>query len=209
MRTHKPTAAEQQLLQELDSLQDFEQSASIEPPGLIDQAVRNMARREVQNQRSPLAGKLRFIAGLSTASIALIALGLSLLQSPSTSDPDDISISSKQAEISSVRKESVSTEQISPGLARSTLESKDAMAPATPAAAATLESLRPAEEVIYSKIASIPAMTESAQAWLDLIRQLQEQGLVEEASQQLQAWREQYPAEPLPDWASQLLPPQP
>jgi len=207
MRTHKPTAAEQQLLQELDSLQDFDQSASIEPPGLIDQAVRNMARREVQNQRSPLAGKLRFIAGLSTASIALIALGLSLLQSPSTSDPDDIS--SKQAEISSVREESLSTEQLSPGLARSALESTDATTPATPAAAATLESLRPAEEVMYSKIVSTPEKAESALAWLDLIRQLQKQGLVEEASQQLQAWREQYPDEPLPDWAIQLLPPEP
>jgi len=209
MRTHKPTAEELQLLKELDSLQDFDQSASIEPPGLIDQAVRNMARREVQNQRSPLAGKLRFIAGLSTASIALIALGLSLLQSPPTPDPADISISSKQAEISSVREESLSTEQLSPGLARSALESTDATTPATPAAAATLENLRPAEEVMYSKIVSTTEKAESALAWLDLIRQLQEQGLVEEASQQLQAWREKYPDEPLPDWATQLLPPQP
>jgi len=209
MRTHKPTAEELQLLQELDSLQHFEESVPIEPPGLIDQAVRNMARREVQNQRSPLAGKLRFIAGLSTASIALIALGLSLLQSPSTTDPADISISGKQAEISSVRKESRSAEPLAPELARSAQDLKHSTTPAAPAAAATLESGHPSENLPLTDSASVPLKTDSALAWLDLIRQLQEQGLVEEASQQLQAWREQYPDEPLPDWAIQLLPPQP
>jgi len=209
MRTHKPTAAEQQLLQELDSLQDFEQSVPVEPPGLIDQAVRNMARREVQNQRSPLAGKLRFIAGLSTASIALIALGISLLQSPSAPEPADISISSKKSEISSVREESRSAEQPAPELARSALESKHSTAPAEPAAAATLDSGHPVEELALTDSTSVPLKADSALAWLDLIRQLHEKGLAEEAREQLRAWREQYPDEPLPDWAIQLLPPQP
>jgi hypothetical protein len=45
-----------------------------------------------------------------------------------------------------------------------------------------------------------------AEAWLDLIRQLQEQGLDSEVLTQLQAFRTRYPDYLLPDWAQKIDP---
>lgn len=87
MRQPRPDREEVELLRELQLLQAREPLPDIEPPALVDQAVLNMARRELPLQGPPIAGKLRFIAILSTASVALIAVGLSLVQTPPASDP--------------------------------------------------------------------------------------------------------------------------
>lgn len=87
MRQPRPDREEVELLRELQLLQAREPLPDVEPPALVDQAVLNMARRQLPLQGPPIAGKLRFIAILSTASVALIAVGLSLVQTPPASDP--------------------------------------------------------------------------------------------------------------------------
>ncbi len=214
MRPNKPTADERELLQQLDQLQARAQMPEIEPPALIDQAVRNMARRELHGHSPPLAGKLRWIAGLSTASIALIALGISLVQSPYEPGPADESFKSKKTEISSMREESRSATPAAPPapvsgarlkqdqqLPKESLEKQSVLAD-SPYNQAEL-----AEEMESADIDSAQAGEDPALAWLDLIQQLHEQGLRAEALEQLQAWQQQYPDQPLPNWAAELLAP--
>ncbi|HKX56198.1 MAG TPA: hypothetical protein VJN01_08855, partial [Xanthomonadales bacterium] len=50
------------------------------------------------------------------------------------------------------------------------------------------------------------ALAVPAQAWLDLIRQLYDEGLLNEAAEQLRAFRADHPDYPLPDWAAELQP---
>lgn len=205
MCPHKPDREETELLQELQRLQAREPLLDIEPPALMDQAVRNMARRELHHQSTPVAGKLGWIAGLSTVSIALIALGISLVQTPSATGPVNDSIESFESQkLESSRSErSDLASPAAPQLSRS------AQAPATDTAPISSLAAKGSAEGSESDGDALQAREKSAQAWLDLIEQLRAQGLHAEALEQLSAWQQQYPDLPLPDWATALLPVQP
>ncbi|HKX56938.1 MAG TPA: sigma-70 family RNA polymerase sigma factor, partial [Xanthomonadales bacterium] len=132
-----------QLLRELDLLQSREALPDIEPPRLIDQAVRNMARRELPDSpAAPQAETLRWIAGLATVSIALIAVGISLVQSPP-------GLPSPAAPAFKTDRQ---------------IESR----PGSPAESSLADDNGDMDEAL-----AIPA-----QAWLDLIRQLYDEGLL-------------------------------
>ncbi|HET6565549.1 MAG TPA: hypothetical protein VFG52_09075 [Xanthomonadales bacterium] len=196
---------DREMLHELDQMQSREPMPAIEPPGLVDQAVRNMARRELQNPaRIPVAGKLRWIAGLSTVSIALIALGISLVQSPQPPHPAEPALmdaaKSRHAESGSAMP------------AAAPAHDEDAIQPQLKLkeqqAEPRLESFSSAELGKTERDSSAAIMNEeeslSAQAWLDLIRQLYDQGLRVEAAEQLKAFSTDYPGYPLPEWALEL-----
>jgi hypothetical protein len=234
MRLTRTDHEAEKLLQELDGLigsqspgHQSNQMAGVtagdaggteaEPPAMVDLAVRNMARRELQQSSPPLAGKLRWLAGLSTASIALIALGISLVQSPKTPIPADTQMNSKGVELESRREESSSlaAPASDDGLTRSIPAqspqptpqaeamresiSKSAGERAAPAMADSLELMQAENPVVDS------AKPASAEAWLDLIQQLQDQGLLPEAREQLHSFVGDHPEYPLPDWALALL----
>ncbi|MDZ4730930.1 MAG: hypothetical protein SH820_13415 [Xanthomonadales bacterium] len=231
------------LLRDLDQLQARQVLSDIEPPAMIDQAVRNMARRAVQNQayqkvqrqvlgqRSPLAGKLGWIAGLATTSIAVIALGISLVQAPATPNLADPAFKAKKEEshlqaektndalqsAASVRAESA--DQPARAVDRSASlevmkQAAEAMVspPQTSLITSSAESpaesadlARLSEEVFADSADNLQqADNDSAQAWLDLIQQLHDQGLTIEATEQLYAFAQDHPDYPLPGWALAL-----
>ncbi len=241
MCPRKPDREETDLLQELQILQARESLLGIEPPALLDQAVRNMARREQAPGSTPFAGNLRWIAGLFTVSIALIAVGISMVQTPPASGPVNEVFESEKTGLRSSGEQSGRTQPAASGLSRSS------QAPAADATLAVGEA-QPMEldaasnpagvelpldnptkinglakettlaDHASSQVAAVSESSESdslqsreeaAQAWLDLIEQLHEQGLNTETLEQLRAWKEQYPDLQLPDWASDLLQLQP
>lgn len=196
------------LLQELDQLQAHETRPDIEPPELIDQAVRNMARRELQNSAaSPLAGKLRWIAGLSTVSIALIAVGISMVQSPGvpTSSPAPAALAPERARSEAAKSGSDKAGEVSsrdadspPASLQPKRKAEEESLQATPEAAAS-------QTVLADSVGEMDeARAEPAQAWLELIRQLHDQGLEQEAAEQLRAFHAEHPEYPLPEWTAEL-----
>lgn len=237
------------LLQELDQLQAREKLPDIEPPALIDQAVRNMARRAVHHQEhgqtrpevpgdnTPDSGRLRWIAGLATASMAVIALGIALVQAPQSPEPIDPDFELKK-DMSRLKTEQTHEELQSAAALRAGAADQAADRSTDEAANRAYRSTglkrikqaataMAASETSVSESSAIagqpPAMAkpdekgftdsvdiekqadkESAQSWLDLIQQLQDQGLVTEAAEQLRAFQQDYPDYPLPDWALRL-----
>jgi hypothetical protein len=251
-RKRRPDHNSEQVLHELDRLQSLAPLPDIEPPQLIDQAVRNMARREMPNRPvTSLAGKLSWIAGLSTVSIALIAVGLSMVQSPPLPPPETSPAApalhneqpfetgpavtpeprNESRAKSRLAKERSALQAVSSPSERtasshdstdqalsdsSTSDEPEAevnfkqTAPDASPAEPALESQSP-EEISGVAVAGAisdmdQASAESAQAWLDLIRQLYDQGLLAEATKQLSAFRADHPEHPLPDWAAELQP---
>lgn len=209
-----PTGDE--MLRALDALQTQEPSPAIEPPQMIDQAVRNLARRELQaHEPASKSGSLRWIAGLSTVSIALLAIGISMVQTPRVPAPTPSvpleKAGSQPSAAEAVR--SPSTESRTREAARFKREMEhDEEVPAAPElrtgepaamaqmndAAATLEQDAPADAETFTEL-------QPAKAWLDLAEQLYDQGLLAEATEQLQALVEAHPDTDLPPWAVQLL----
>jgi hypothetical protein len=198
-----------------------------EPPLLVDQAVRNMARRAVQAPATRKLPGLGWIAGLSTASVALIALGISLVQAPQSSLPplksSLESISTEQKEFRSKRANTANgfEESRSPSGAAvaeapaRTAERPGASAVAVQAAKTPVQIMAPEEQSmdyfeadladsVRKQEEEAPKDDQEATAWLDLIRQLQEQGLQAEAIAQLAAFQEVHPDFVLPRWARDL-----
>jgi len=224
MRPARTDREAEQLLQQLDQLHAADPETDIEPPALVDQSVRNMARRELQRpaQLPPIAGKLRWIAGLATVSIAMIAVGISLTQTPQTPLPADAQEEAQDIDFERHRKDSAEYPQpAAPEAYSSAPAMTKQSAPESPVAAAEKRTAEPAtaDLVTAASGAKSPAEeaddpehlaeSQSAEAWLELILQLHDQGLHTEAQHELQAFERQYPDFPLPDWAVRLLPHQP
>ena len=76
----------------------------------------------------------------------------------------------------------------------------DAAAPAS-SALALEESV--SEATGNREVFDLDKQPDSASAWLDLVRQLVDQGLEEDARQQFQAFRSAHPDYPLPLWAQE------
>jgi hypothetical protein len=207
----------QELLRQVDAWRSVDKAADLEPPALVDQAVRNLARRELQTPPPPIGGKLRWLAGLSTVSVALIALGIALVQSPQvaapTMDPASSPAKARGIELESRREDT-------PPLPLPQAEAVDASAVASEQAAPAYSLSNQADEASLADQANrtesdepgqaalakaSSAKAPSAQAWLDLAKQLFDQGLHAEAREQLQALVVEYPGFPLPEWATALL----
>lgn len=232
MRPTKTDSETEQLLQQLDELHAADQSPQIEPPAMIDQAVRNMARRELQQPPAlpPIAGKLRWIAGLATVSVALIAVGISLTQTPQTPLSTDMPTETQGVDFDRHLEDSAEYPQPTAPEPYSTApQAAEPAAPASLAARKEMRAEKQAAESVAADSAAIandavaevdqsqaeqsladlgpePTLVEarSAGSWLDLIQQLHDQGLHTEAREQLLAFRQDYPDFPLPDWALRL-----
>lgn len=214
----------QELLDQLDDLQSGHKMHGEEPPLMIDQAVRNMARRAIQTPASRKLPRLGWIAGLSTASVALIALGISLVQAPKSSlpplKPSSETMSTEQNGFRENRDiEGGRMEMRSPSVP--VVSGAPARKAGRPAAAAAQAVEMPAENTaleeqskdyieadladsVQKQKQQAPEDDREVTAWLDLIRQLQEQGLQSEALSQLVAFKAAHPGVALPAWAREL-----
>ncbi len=199
------------LLRELDELQARDPLPGIEPPALVDQAVRNLARRELHNHAStPIAGKLRWIAGLSTVSIALLAIGISMvqtrqdpapqMQSPQLQAPQQGR--SMEPALKNEFKDEMLQSRPAPEAASSASVAPEAR---TSSRARREDSMSGKQAATATEMVTSDAAEDPAQAWLDLVEQLYDQGLRKEARKQLDALVAAYPDHELPGWALRLL----
>jgi hypothetical protein len=227
MKPPEENLKSQELLDQLDDLRAKHSMQAEEPPLLVDQAVRNMARRAVQATATRKLPGLGWIAGLSTASVALIALGISLVQAPQSSlppmKPSLESMSTEQTEFRSKRANSANRFEESrsasgaaeAGAPARKAERPGASAAAVQAAQMPVQIMAPEEQsmdhfeadladAVQKQKEQAPKEDQEATAWLDLIRQLQQQGQQAEAIAQLAAFKEVHPDFVLPNWAQEL-----
>lgn len=90
--------------QSLELLRDQLDQDPVEPPAMIDQAIRNMAHREVEKRKSPL----RWLSGLATAAILVLAVSIVLQQQPGpvemTTEPPETQLLEESSDFRMERK---------------------------------------------------------------------------------------------------------
>ena len=214
---------------ELDDLQSMLAAPADEPPMMLDQAVKNLARRELEKTPPVKKNPMFWVTGLSTASIALIALGISLVQNPSSTDPADEMPYRQKSEMEApkedARKRNSSRMVVAPASIAAEVMESDLAAPVVES---SLDKMAADGEWHDSSVASDSALVDvnrdtslktqaneslldaepNATVWLERIRQLYSDGLLEEAQHQLAGFESAYPEYSLPDWAKEIQPPQ-
>jgi hypothetical protein len=167
---------------------------SLEPPDLLDQAVLNNARRELENSGKRLSRRfsLRWLGAFATASVIVLALGIIVQQEQETTQ-----VTNGNDRVVPAREEAAESQLMLKSADRD--ESK--MRRATPMAASPAR----ADTFGVSEKADDPTGLEEAavevpapEQWIILMLQLkssnQEQRLIEE----LDAFKLSYPDYPLP-----------
>ena len=206
------------LSEDLGRLQsEWDRQERAEPPDLLDQAVLNAARRDLEPIRRKT--RLGWISGLATAGIAVVALSVVLLQETSR-PPLPVPFESPAEEVPAERRAEKGRTVSSPAkamkkqnmqaeapVARSGAEAAFEAAPAAAAAPEpeamndSIARLRmaqePKEELLES--ADVADSPLPAHEWLQQLLQLHDQGEDQELARQLQAFRETYPDYPLPE----------
>jgi hypothetical protein len=170
-----------------------------EPPDLVDQAVRNTARRDLESatRRRPL----RWIGGLATASLMVIALSIVVQQDAGRS----VSLPEEQLELRLEKSDRPAGRNRTVGAAE-----KREPPPATMAAEPAAQD-EPARKTARPMQAPAAAALEefaddvadaellSAEEWLVMLLRLQQEGRSAELVEQLDAFRAAYPDHPLPE----------
>lgn len=180
-----------------------------EPPGLLDQAVLNAARRELQGKTGPR--RLRWLGGFATAVVVVVAVSLVLQQqqsegpAPGLPDGDGFRL---EAEPPTESRTAVSKERaaVEAEQRRDEAATAAALEPGEPppgaaspqavprAAAAPLGESFDAPEKADSAEADADAATE----WVERLLDLQRSGDEERLAEELAAFRRAYPDYPLP-----------
>lgn len=179
-----------------------------EPPGLIDQAVRSAARRDLEEPVRK-GRPLRWLGGLATAAVVVLALTVMLDQSP-----PGVSTATEPAVEKTLRKDPTAvTNAASPAEKSEAAEQKgpadasrlrqDAL-PAAPPRAMSREVRRQEEplEEAFAEDEPLPA----PEAWIEQMVALQRAGLDAELEEQITAFRAVYPEFPLPAELQERLP---
>lgn len=195
-----------------------------EPPELLDQAVRNAARRELESAASPRR-RLRWLGGFATAAVVVVALSLVVQQQSPPGSEAPQSMPELKLDESAEPADTVSR----PGAATTARREKRAATaalqkqpenaaapvmemPPTPAAqahamkampsAAEVEAASPVlqEDVSREQAPSLMAdeAAPDASIWIDRMLELHEAGQSEELERELAAFLAIYPDYPLP-----------
>jgi hypothetical protein len=138
---------------------------------------------------------------LSTVSIALLAIGISMVQTRQIpapqAQPSQLAPSAEPA-----LKDELQQSRPAPEAARSVAIEPEAR---TSSRATREEAMSGKRAATTAEMVANDAPEDPVQAWLDLARQLYDRGLLAEATAQLSALRVEYPDHELPDWALRLL----
>lgn len=204
---------------ELESIRSQWQAMDqAEPPELLDQAVINAARRELEASR-PGRRPLRWLGGFATAAVVILALSI-VVQQP----PPPVVLAPEQAPEIRVEERAL-TDSVgrNSGAARAVprerrddmnglekqADSPDAAAleaaPAPASSPATMKAMR-SEDLAESEIAGTPEAfstiseppVRNAEAWIERLLELSTAGKDEELEREIEAFRAHYPDHPLP-----------
>ena len=161
-------------------------------PALVDQAVLNLARRELARERRVRNRAMRWIGAFSTVSILLITLGVVVQQykqaqplSPGNGSNDVAPASQLPA------RETFRLEQAKPAR-------EQGQARMGKSAAASAERTDHAVSADEDRQRT-PDHASDPDAWLHYILQLKQEGLGDRAASELRAFRQAYPDYPLPE----------
>lgn len=195
--TNSPVADKDGLEREIEALREpWSALRADEPPALLDQAVRNASRRALERGRRP-GRRLRWLGGLATAAVAVLAISLLYLQPdvPRQVAPGGDGFRLDEAPPAQQRKgraeQAPKREHIT---ARSAPVAEEADAAAAPAPAAA--SVAVAEEAEPSRDAA--GEFPDPEAWIAEMLELQQRGESALLASELERFRAAYPDHPLP-----------
>ena len=173
-----------------------------EPPQLLDQAVLNRARRDLEK---PRPRRLRWVGHFATAGVAVIALSVWLLQDPDPTAP--VGEAPLRIEPAAEPAPTPAPERQERRLAPITASERASDAPLAewrgkaPAIRAQAVQPAPAESMdeAYTEAAAADATKErTPEAWIEHMLALQTAGREAELRAELEAFRAAYPDHPLP-----------
>jgi len=168
-----------------------------EPPDLLDQSVRNAARRALPT-RSPWHStrSMRWLGSLATAAVVVLAVSIVIQQDqegPTPPVPRSDGYRLDKATSAEKRADDATVTEQEPGRAELMLQR-------APSAAA--ESPTPREEAIapaaLDEAMESDATRPTPEDWVQRLLQLDQEGRDEELRLELRAFREAYPDYPLP-----------
>lgn len=156
---------------------------SQEPPDLLDQAVLNAARRELESaeKRWPRRFSLRWMGAFATASVVVLALGIIVQQ-----EQESIPFTNTELDLAKPEKAAADSQQMMQNADRE--ESK--MSRVIPMAASPARADEHFEEAEAEVLA--------AEDWISLMLQLQSSNQQAQLIEELAAFKSAYPAYPLP-----------
>lgn len=165
-----------------------------EPPELLDQSLRNAARRQLESRKRQRS--LRWLGSLATAAVIVLALAIVVQQDqqgpvPPTATTDGFRLDQAVTAEKSVSDEAAQKQEparAEPGLQR-----------AAPAAASEgLPAINGSTAPMAPEEADADLAPPSPEEWIERMRQLRQTGRQQELRAQLQAFREAWPDHPLP-----------
>ncbi|HMB60414.1 MAG TPA: hypothetical protein VKN35_10925 [Xanthomonadales bacterium] len=163
-----------------------------DPPELLDQAIINLARRELEGQQKQRKRRMQWIGALSSMALLLITLNLVVDHQGASPRPPESG--------SKFRKE-----QDGAG-ADAIFESRresSALAPAQDEPAVPVQrSMEMTQSATLSDAAEEQGELEfksELSAWIERIRKLREEGQTDQAQAELQSFRQAYPEYPVPE----------
>lgn len=211
-RKTTPSTDDRRLLKDLEQLQsDWERMERAEPPGLLDQAVLNTARRalESKKRRRPL----KWLGGFATATVAVLAITVVWLpERPADLPPPGATgLPAPRDKAAELMQESTPEprDAAPPIDVQKTRRLNAAPAPAADAPALEMEARRGEKgdfmasesDAVLEKEALLPP-----EAWIEQLLALKREGRIEELEAGLRAFRETYPEHPLPGSLGQSPP---
>jgi hypothetical protein len=212
--TRKTTLStnDRRLSKDLEQLQsDWERMERAEPPGLLDQAVLNTARRDLESKKR--RRPLRWLGGFATATVAVLAITVVWLpERPADLPPPDATgVPAPQDKAAALMQESApEARDTAPRIdVQKTRRLNAAPAPAADAPALEMEARR-GEKGDFMASESDAVLEEEAllppEAWIKQLLALKQEGRIEELEAGLRAFREAYPEHPLPGSLGQSPP---
>jgi len=180
--------SERSLEQDLETIRAaWEPLQKDEPPDLLDQSVRNAARRALpsRGRRRPL----RWLGSLATAAVVLLAVAVVIQQDqqgPVPPMPKSDGFRLDDAVRTEGHASDATAEEQEPGRAEIRLQRASPVAESEAASAMLKEAMEADEAVL------------APEAWVERLLQLQQAGRREELQAELDAFREAYPGYQLP-----------
>ena len=169
-----------------------------EPPSLVDQSVLNLARRELVAGRQQRRKAIRWVGALATVSLLVLTLTVVVQQHNAMQPPAP---PAGQANFKAAKDQDLPATEP----AASEVADVAAQSPAKSSARArdelnvTREEKAAALSSVDSNSATRPEQVSDPEAWLQRILRLQQEGEIEQATSELNSFRQAYPDYPLPE----------
>ena len=208
MNSDSTNPEETQLEQDLSAIRArWRGQGADEPPGLLDQAVLNAARRELEGETRPR--RLHWLGGFATAVVVVVAVSLVLQQqqsegpAPGLPDGDGFRL---EAESPAEPPTAVARERPAADAKQYREEAAAALEPGEPApgavppqAAQRAAAAPPSESFAApEKADSAESDADAAAEWVERLLDLQRSGDESRLAEELAAFRRAYPDYPLP-----------